>query len=579
MEETKQEAVNEKSIVDKIFAEIKTYTSANKLSREEFESIHKAYKGVKDDPKDVSKSQESTNSMSTEVSYIVPAIFSGNPELEVSIEGDEDKDLAYACQKIVNHDIENIPQAYEIIEAWVKQAVVYGTSILWVVWKFLTKKNEDNTETPVADEPSLIVPHILDSYYNPIIPNVEDQSSMPRRSVQSIESVKNNPAYDFVGANGLNRERVESKSITANQENSSSQSGADFDLKSASDGTVEVYEKVSKDRIQTVVDGKEQLLLRDVENPYGFIYAVKLIYEPKDIPNYFEGDGVGHNTLGLGKLSEKMLNRSLDNVALTNNAFFLFAKGTKIDKRQLVVKPGGGVEVDAGNKTLAEVIQPIQFPDIKQGAVLLQDKIDDKHKRASGANDLVQGAASNKTLGQDQISSSFSSSRFELVTRRFKQALADVGRMILIMRIKNLQSIDDAILKIFPLEAEITDQGEIKYSRETVYQMLIAARDRDDLKFNIKVKGNTNQAKNKQYQLQEFNKWLEMFLPELPPKNKMACGKKWLELAGIDEIGELMPDPETFAQEQMQVDPMTGQPIDPQMMTGGMQPQMQQPMM
>jgi len=119
------------------------------------------------------------------------------------------------------------------------------------------------------------------------------------------------------------------------------------------------------------------------------------------------------------------------------------------------------------------------------------------------------------------------------------------------------------------MEAEITDVGQIKYSRETVYEMLIAARNNKDLKFNIKVKGETNIAKNKQYTLKEFNEWLDRFLPLLPPQNQMECGKKWLELAGIGETDKLVPD----LTQEPEVDPMTGQPVQ-QPMQPQMMPQM-----
>lgn len=568
MEETKPEStvVEEITIITDLFKERDTYQSANSQSRELFNEIHDAFDDKMTDARDKSKSQEKTNALSTEVAYIVPSIFSGQPEIEVDMVGEDDEDLAYVGEKIINHDLENIPQAYETIEAWVKQSAVYGTSLIWVVWKFLTKDNGDGTETPIADEPDLQCDNILDDFYNPIISNVENQSSIIRRSVLGLESVKNNPAYDFTDISGvLNRTKLDSKGAVAGQYDSSKQAGGEFDYKKASEGTIEVYEQISKDKIITVADGKERLVLRNKPWEYGFINAVKLVHEPKDVPNRFEGDGAGGKSLGLGRLSQKMLNRSLDNTALTNNIFTFFAKGTKIDKKQLNVKPGGGCEVDTAGKPIREVVQFAQFPDILQGAIVMQDKIDDKHKRITGASDLLQGSASNKTLGQDQIASTYSSNRFELINRRFKQALADVGRMILLMRIKNIQTLEDPILKIFPLQAEITDQGQIRYSRETVYQMLLAARDRDDLKFNIKVKGTTNQAKNKQYQLEEFNKWLDRFMPILPPQNQIECGKKWLELAGIDGLDKLLPDPESFAQEQQaQIDPMTGQPMQPQ---------------
>jgi hypothetical protein len=528
-------------IIDTLFSERDQYQQATGEQRATINDIYQAYVGqiVDTTPEDKSKSRENTNKLRTETSYIVPSIFSGQPEMEVEGVGEEDEAISKVIEKIINFRLETIPQCYEKIEQWVKQSCVFGTSLLKVVWKFETQDNGDGTATPIKDEPDLEVPNILDCFYNPIIPNIENQESIIFRSVLTVGEVKANPVYDFSDDQGLTRERVESKGDSnPSQYDSSKQTASDLiDLSKASKGTVEVFERITNDRIQTVCDGKERLVLRDVENPYG-INAVKLIHEPNCIPNRFDGFGVGQNTLGLGKLYNKMLNRTLDSVALTNNPFFLFKKGAKIDKRQLVVRPGGGIEVD-GDKPLSEYIQPIQFPDVKQGAIAIMDKIDDEHKRASGANDLLQGSASNKTLGQDEIASTYSSNRFELINRRFKHALADVAEMIIKMELKNLQSPDSPILRIFPLKL-----------RQQVYELLI--NEAQDVKYNIKVRGNTNVAKNKDMQIKQLIDTYGMFGQILPPENQMAWAKKILELRGVDEIDSLVPDPQQYAEQQAQ---------------------------
>lgn len=542
-EQTQTPQIDEKAIIDTLFKEKDTYEQATKDQRNVINDIYQAYIGkiVDTTPEDRSKSKENTNKLRTELSYIVPSIFSGQPEFELEGIGEEDKDLATVLERIVNFRFETIRACYEKIEAWVKQSAGYGTSLIKPFWKFTLQDNGDGTQSPAQDEPDLEVVNILDCFYNPVIPEVENQNSIIFRSVLSVDEVKKNQAYDFKNVSGeLNREKIESgKSAQINPYDSSQQYSSDgIDIQKAADGTVEVWERITSDRIQTVCDGKERLVLRDVANPYGFINAVKLTHEPNIIPNRFDGFGVGQNTIGLGKLYNKMMNRTLDSVALTNNPFFLFKKGAKIDKRQLVVRPGGGIEVE-GDKPLSEYIQPIQFPDVKQGAIAIMDKIDDEHKRASGANDLLQGSASNKTLGQDEIASTYSNNRFELINRRFKHALADVAEMILKMELQNLQSIDSPILRIFPAEL-----------REQIFILL--KQEAPNMKWNIKVKGNTNVAKNKDMQIKQLNEAYSMFGAVLPPENQMEWAKKILELRGIDEIDRLVPDPQQFAQ-QMQM--------------------------
>lgn len=566
MEETASNStleVDEKKIIETLFSERDVYQKATEQQRSDINDIYQAYVGEISDAKDKSKSQEKITKLRTETNYIVPSVFSGNPELEVEGVGEEDADLARVAQDIVNHRINTIPQAYEKIESWVKQSVVFGTSLLNVVWRFEKKETEPGQFTVSQDEPDFQVPNILDCFYNPIIPDVENQNSIITRSVLSISEAKSNPAYNFTDKLGvLNREKIESKgNANADTYNSSRQVQNDrIDLQKASTDTIEVYERITADRIQTVADGKERLLLRDIANPYGKICIVKLTHEPSAIPNRFDGYGVGHNTLGLGKLIQKLSNRLIDNVNLANTPSFMIRKSANIDKKQLVVKPGSGIEVDADGP-LRDAIAQVEVADITSGGLNLLGRFDDEHKRATGANDLIQGAASNKTLGQDQIASTYSSNRFELINRRFKQALADVGRHIIEMEIKNIQSIDAPILKIFPMEAEV-DAGRIKYSRGTVYQMLIAARESGELHFNIRVKGETNVSQNKDRMMEQFREWYQVFGSILPPENQLKAAKKWLELRGIDGADDLVPEPsEMMPQEQALPQPPMGQPM------------------
>jgi hypothetical protein len=573
--------VDEKKIIDTLFKEKESYQQTTLDARNTINDIYNAYIGKMDNVKKVPynkkvpyKSNETVPKLRTEISYIVPFIFSGNPEIEIEGEGEEDKPISMVLEKIANYRLDTIPQAYEKIEAWVKQSVTFGTSLLKVNWKFETETQDDGSgqtfQTPVKDEPDLEVPNILDCFYNPIIPDVECQPSIIFRSVIPIEQVKENPVYDFAdNAGNLNREKIEQGGNSAsNQYDSTRQVQSDsIVLQKASEGTVEVYERVTRDRIQTVVEAKERLVLRDKPWDYGFINAVKLIHEPNCIPNRFDGLGVGQNTMGLGKMYHQAFNQSLESVKLCNNPMFLFKKGAGIDTRQLVSKPGGGIAVD-GEGPLANNIQALQFPDIKSGTVELINKIEDEHKRASGANDMMQGSASNKTLGQDQLASTYSSNRFELIQRRFKQALADVANMLIQMELKNLQSPDAAILRIFPAEM-----------RPQIYQLLIT--EGADVKYNIKVKGDTNIAKNKDIQIKQLIDWYNLFGAILPPENQMEAARKILELRGIDEIDKLVPDLQMFAQQQM-MQQQQQQAIDAGMMPQpnqmNMQPQQPQVM-
>lgn len=555
MDEYKEEEKkSEKQVVEKVTKLLSSYEQATEDVRKEFTDIYNVYMGKMDSVQDTPyETKESLPKLRTEIAYVKPFVFSGEPEIEIEGVGEEDKDMAKIFEQMVNYRIQqSIPNAYEKIESWVHQSVTFGTSLMKVIWRFNTEEvteGEQTYEQVTMDEPDLDVPNILDVYYNPLIADVKDQPCLIFRSVLPLEEVKENPMYDFVGEDGkLNREKLEAQSNEQNTKNSSALSGIDLasGQKKATEGMVEIYELVDDDEILTIANGKA---LRQTPNKYGFINAVKLNHEPNTIPNRFNGMGVGQNTIGLGRLHYKMWNQTVTNVKLGNNPMFLFKEGTNVDPKQLVAKPAGGIKVK-GEGSLGDLIQPLLFPDVKEGAIQILSKLDDEHKRASGANDLVQGGTSNDTLGQDEIAQANTSNRFELIQRRFKHALADVAEMILKMELENLQSVEAPILRIFPQEM-----------REAIYQVIV--QEGKNIKYNIKIKGETNVAKNKNLEAKRQVDMFNLMQNFLTDKEKRAFGRRILELQGIPNIDELIAE-ENPIMEQQQAMAM-GQAPQPQM--------------
>lgn len=549
-----QEQKTEQEIIELFQKERKNYEQSTTDERNELNEIYKNYMGKMDEvqtvPYDV---KEPIPKLRTEIAYVKPFVFSGEPEIEVEGVGAEDKEISKILEKMVNYRLsQSISNAYEKIEQWVHQSVTFGTSLIKVIWSFKTQALEEGFETPVMDEPDLEVPNLMDVYYNPLIPTVDGQQSIIFRSVFPSGDIKENPAYNYTDASGIrNADKVKGKELKNDTYNSTSQ--ASQTAVSNQKDVVEVYERLTKDRITTICEGMETLVLRDVENPDGYISAVKLIFEPNTMPNFFSGLGVGHNTLGLGKSYFKLWSQTLQNVKMCNNPMSVGAKGSRIKKDQLVSKPGGHIEVDTQGQPLSNVFQWLQFPDIKQGAIELLSKLEDEHKRASGANDLIQGSASNDTLGQDQIAQANISNRFELIQRRFKHALARVAEMILDMEIRNLQSPDAPILRIFPAEL-----------REQIF--LLIKNEAPNVKFNIKVRGETIIARNKNLESKRMVDAFDLAQNFLTDREKRAFIRRIMELQGETNVDELVMETNPIIEQQQQmqmagIDPATGQPM------------------
>lgn len=422
-------------------------------------------------------------------------------------------------------------------------------------------------EQVVQDEPDIEVPNILDVYFNPIISEIDTQPCIIFRAVLPVEQVKANPIYDMVGEDGIRNADTLTESGGANSKyNSATLMRTDIPSaqQKAMEGMVEIYELIDNDKIQTIGNGK---LLRDTPNAYGFKNCVKFIFEPNIIPNRLAGLGVGQNTHGLGKMFYRFFNQASMKVKLGNNPMSVGDKGLNIDKRQLVSKPGGHVELDLKGQPIDQAFQWLQFPDLSTGFMEMMNKVDDEHKRASGANDLVQGSASSDTLGQDEIAQTNISNRFELIVRRFKGALSEVADMILKMELQNLQSPDAEILRIFPEEI-----------RQQIYEVLIA--EKDSVKYNVKIKGETNIARNKNLESKRLVELFNLSQNFLTDQEKRAFLRRIAEKQGEDNIDEIIGEtnPMMIQQEQMQMQQNAmqqeqmalGQDPNQQMVGGGM---------
>lgn len=551
-ENTTEQKQTEAAIVEDILSIKKQYEESTREERTEFAEIYASYMGKMDEvvtiPYDI---KQPIPKLRTEIAYIKPFIYSGDPEVEFEGVGDEDRTIAKIYEKMINHRFRTIPNFNDKIESWVGQAVGTGTSELKLIWKFATTKKkatgpggEYEYEEPIQDEPDVEVPNHLDVYYNPIITNVENQPCLIFRSVTLIKDIKDNPIYNYVNTDGKRNADIleENKSgLRDDTYSSSSLLKTDFPnaQESVTSGTVEVFEKITNDRIQTIANGK---LLRDIENPYGFKTVVKLIFEPNIIPNRYSGIGVGQNTKGLGEMFYKLFSQALTNVKMVNNPMYNYRIGTGIDPKQFVSKPGGGI----GSKEPGKDLIPILFPDLKQGFLEILNKVDDEHKRASGASDLIQGSASNDTLGQDEIAQANISNRFELIVRRFKNALAQVADMMLKMELQNLQSPDASILRIFPEDM-----------REQIYQVLISSK--DSVKYNVKIKGETNVSRNKNLEAKRQVEMFNLMQNFLTDKEKRAFGRRIAELQGIDNIDELIGETNPIMEQQEQMQLAQGQ--------------------
>lgn len=504
-----QTGETEQQIIDRLFKERDAYEAATRSKRVEMENIWKAFNG-ENPQKEPWKSDYYIPKIRTELSYIAPYIFSGDPELELEGVGKEDKVMAEIFEEIENYRLTNLIKAHTKVKAWILQGCLLGTSFIKTCWKFEVKNGK-----PVKDESDLEVPHVLDIFANPLIPTIEWQTSLIQRSILTLEQIKQNPAYkntDKIQPKGNNQA---SGIYTSNQfDQTDIDSPESLANKMAS---VEVYTRYTADRVQVVADAQERILLQDEENKYGFIPFDVFRYEDDPIPNRLYGRGIGQNTIGLSKSYYDVFNNMVDNIKILINKMYRVSPGVNLNPRDLVSRPGGFVKANR------EDIEPFEQADITSSTFELLTLLSDEHKRASGANDLIQSSASGDTLGQDELRQQNSTMRFELVKKGFRNAFASVGWKLIQLEVKYLQDPNAPILRIFPEKL-----------RETIF--LLITQNGSEVVFNVKLKGGTAQAQNKDIASKQMMEMFANVAPLLMPNEQRTWIRTWLKLKDIPQI-------------------------------------------
>jgi len=499
-----------------LHAEKKAYEGATEQWRKDILEIWKAINGELSENVYPWESPEFIPKMRTEISFVVPFIFNGQPEMEVILIGDEDKDLSFLLDKMLSYRIESNPKFYDAALAWVTQGTGLGTSMMKACWKF------EQTKRGTIDRPMYSVPNILDIYQNPLIFDTDDQSCVIERSTMLVADVKKNVSFNE------NKLLIKPRSRTKDTPYGSSVMDAtdldDVDSLDSALKSVDVYERWSVERVTTVADGADgPLLLRDEENPYGFIPYVKFVYENEVIPNRCNGKGVGQNTLGLQEMYYDLFNMVMLNLKIIVNKMWRIDPGSRVNPKDLVGRPGGTI------RATKDEAEPIEQSDLKQSGFDMLALISEEHKRASGATDLVQGSSSSRTLGQDQLAQSNISNRFELVRRRLQSALARLGWMTLKMELQNLQSPEQEIMRIFP-----------RAERQGIFDLLVA--ERENISFDVKLLGDTVEASNKDILAKQMLDLYNLVSPNMNPAEQRIFAQEIARMRGISNVKEIIPD-------------------------------------
>ena len=102
--------------------------------------------------------------------------------------------------------------------------------------------------------------------------------------------------------------------------------------------------------------------------------------------------------------------------------------------------------------------------------------------------------------------------------------------------------------------------------RKQIYEVLVSSK--EDVKYNVKVKGETNIARNKSIEGKRLVELFNLTQNFLTDKEKRAFARKIAETQGEDNIDEIIGEENPIMQQQEQMQLQQGQMQEQQMATG-----------
>lgn len=389
------EKADDEEIVEKVTNDFNKASSARQQYEEKWLEFYKLYRNYKEDaiPGRSNLFVPYTFSViETVVPRIISTLFASRPYIGYIPTNSESVDRAKNMESLVDYQLTQKIGFISIAAEWIKEALIYGTGILKVGWQFEEKEvtrrepikflgatlgsRPTVTTDIVKDEPLVECIDLFDFYVEPGATSIDNANYCIHKVVRDKAHLK----------------RMEELGVYTNideLEDESTETGADIRKSELGEAATDkkgitLLEYWTDDRV--VVVANETTVIRNEPNPYWckrkpFIRIVDTID-----PHNFWGIGEIEPIKDLQHALNTVRNMRLDNVNLIINRMFTIRRYANIDPQQLVMKPGGFIEVEEHDD-----IRPIELKNVTTDSYKEDDLIRQDIDITSGVNDYVRG--------------------------------------------------------------------------------------------------------------------------------------------------------------------------------------------
>ena len=371
----------------------------------------------------------------TAVNTFAAFLSAKEPTFNVYPIGTEDWMKAQFCRELLQYQAKkpNILDLRRKAKIFIKSAALFDVGIVKVTWKTATV-GEGKEKKVLYDQPNLENIHTLDFFPDPYIGRMEDQIKVVERMIVPLDVLKNDSRYSVPDdlkasySDGQQHEfdssRLDNVDMTTNQGSAEVQ------------GKVEVWECWTKSKVYTLADPYgTPVFIREADNPYACIPYVKLDFEVEPVPNRFYGYGMIVPNIDINKAINAIINNIRDNVNIIMNPMYKIRRGSRIDPRQLISRPGGAIDVESMSD-----IEQLSTADSTRSGFSMFTTLSNLFQQGTRVSSIRAGIEGNAdTAAEAEIQQQNSDIITNAVKDNFEQALSEIGTMVLKMNVENMQ--------------------------------------------------------------------------------------------------------------------------------------------
>lgn len=411
----------------------------------------------------------------TQVETILPrlveTLFAARPYVTVFGREPEDEFNADNMETLLDWQMNERMDIQRIFKTGLKELCIYGTSVAYSVWRLKERKiikkqlqpvikddepvYEDDGVTPVQDwlpmemnekeydDPDVKFVDIMSFYTDPNGENVDESRYCGHVCYESKEYIQEqvdqglwNVDWSKIGndtrSNQARANRMGAVGLPNSDENADS---------SDNNGIFEVHYYWEDDKYVVLIN--RSWVAAETENPY---WHKRKPYNKEvycEVPHEFYGMGIIEM---IGDLQDELNNERnmrIDFRSFLLRRMFKVRRGANVDRKQLVFKQGGIIEVDE-----MDDLEEMGVSDVPSSTFTEEQTIKQDMQDTSGAHDVVMGTStSSETATTTMSKDNNASMRFKLVISSVEKSLL-VGVSRLMMQL-NQQFMDtDKVMRV-----------------------------------------------------------------------------------------------------------------------------------